>query len=58
MLMIPKKGYGHGPNNGSATNNGINVGNTNQFWMNTLHYNSWDIAGCLWWWRVGMDSLQ
>ncbi|HRI20403.1 MAG TPA: RagB/SusD family nutrient uptake outer membrane protein, partial [Panacibacter sp.] len=33
------------PNNGSATNNGINAGGTNNYWMNTLHYNSWDKPG-------------
>ena len=31
------------PNNGSSSNNGINAGNTNQRWMNTLHYNSWNL---------------
>jgi starch-binding outer membrane protein, SusD/RagB family len=30
------------PNNGSSNNNGINAGNTNQRWMNTFHYNSWN----------------
>ena len=33
------------PNNGSANNNGISAGGTNQRWMNTLHYNSWDKPG-------------
>lgn len=33
------------PNNGSATNNGINAGGINNYWMNTLHYNSWDKEG-------------
>lgn len=33
------------PNNGSAANNGINAGGVNQYWMNTLHYNSWDKPG-------------
>jgi starch-binding outer membrane protein, SusD/RagB family len=31
------------PNNGSANNGGINAGSTNQRWMNTLHYNSWNL---------------
>lgn len=33
------------PNNGSANIDGIVSGNTNQRWMNTLHYNSWDASG-------------
>jgi starch-binding outer membrane protein, SusD/RagB family len=33
------------PNNGSANNNGISAGGSNQRWMNTLHYNSWDKTG-------------
>ena len=30
------------PNNGTASNNGINGGGINARWMMTLHYNSWD----------------
>jgi hypothetical protein len=33
------------PNNGSATNNGINAGGINARWMMTLHYNSYDQGG-------------
>jgi starch-binding outer membrane protein, SusD/RagB family len=35
------------PNNGSATIGGLNTGNTNQRWMNTLHYNSWNKKGVI-----------
>jgi starch-binding outer membrane protein, SusD/RagB family len=30
------------PNDGSSSIGGINSGSTNQRWMNTLHYNSWN----------------
>jgi starch-binding outer membrane protein, SusD/RagB family len=30
------------PNDGSGNIGGINAGSTNQRWMNTLHYNSWN----------------
>jgi hypothetical protein len=33
------------PNNGTASNNGINGGGINARWMMTLHYNSYDQAG-------------
>lgn len=33
------------PNNGTSSNNGINSGGTNQRWMSTLHYNSWNKPG-------------
>jgi hypothetical protein len=33
------------PNNGSASNNGINAGGINARWMMTLHYNSYDQGG-------------
>jgi starch-binding outer membrane protein, SusD/RagB family len=32
------------PNNGTSNIGGINSGNTNQRWMNTFHYNSWNKA--------------
>jgi len=33
------------PNNGSATNAGLNAGGINARWMMTLHYNSYDASG-------------
>jgi starch-binding outer membrane protein, SusD/RagB family len=35
------------PNDGTSSIGGLNSGNTNQRWMNTFHYNSWNKPGVI-----------